>query len=490
MVISIISIAVPPALADTICKERTDGCDVVEINDPQTLRDLLDALGIPQCAEVDIPSAQCNLDSSEDISQAFEVKADPPEDFETEAEIEFEVVQDTGNFFYSYGFCHTDSVGILDPVTQKEAWATACLGDPDTVEIFDDTFDDVGDTKILLFDAGDELFFWVIPNNDLATFNADPSAFYPPQTTNNPFRAPLFSVENANPGEFDQVLTFIGGGKTLLTFEELSRTGDSDEDFIDLAFVLDVELTPTPKPITFDLEMEVTDITGDGEGLLEGIVGTGDLIHGTYTFDPEALDLDPTSEFGLYDVDAYSLHLDSVVYENVPPFSPGFDSIFVANDFFGFDEYGAEAVNLEQQSGPALLEFGVFFFFLDDTDQNVFDDDSLPLEPPDLNEFEDNFAALFLSDFDLFEDGNDVSPQQLRSQLETLQTVIQINGIITSLELQPTPPPPQPPIVGGEFLVTDSTALLLAGAQSFSWMIPVVLSVLGIGLFVVSRKSE
>ena len=44
--------------------------------------------------------------------------------------------------------------------------------------------------------------------------------------------------------------------------------------------------------------------------------------------------------------------------------------------------------------------------------------------------------------------------------------------------------------VGGEFLPIDSTALLLAGAQSFSWMIPVVLSVLGIGLFVVSRKSE
>ena len=45
-------------------------------------------------------------------------------------------------------------------------------------------------------------------------------------------------------------------------------------------------------------------------------------------------------------------------------------------------------------------------------------------------------------------------------------------------------------IVGGEFLSIDSTALLLAGAQSFSWMIPVVLSVLGIGMFVVSRKSE
>ena len=45
-------------------------------------------------------------------------------------------------------------------------------------------------------------------------------------------------------------------------------------------------------------------------------------------------------------------------------------------------------------------------------------------------------------------------------------------------------------VVGGEFLPIDSTSLLLASAQSFSWMIPVVLSGIGIGLFVVSRKSE
>jgi len=49
---------------------------------------------------------------------------------------------------------------------------------------------------------------------------------------------------------------------------------------------------------------------------------------------------------------------------------------------------------------------------------------------------------------------------------------------------------PPPPIVGGELLPIESTSLLLANAQLFSWMIPVVLSVLGIGLFVVSRKSE
>ena len=48
----------------------------------------------------------------------------------------------------------------------------------------------------------------------------------------------------------------------------------------------------------------------------------------------------------------------------------------------------------------------------------------------------------------------------------------------------------QPTTVGGEFLPLETTSLLLASAQTFSWMIPVVLSVLGIGLFVASRKKE
>ena len=45
--------------------------------------------------------------------------------------------------------------------------------------------------------------------------------------------------------------------------------------------------------------------------------------------------------------------------------------------------------------------------------------------------------------------------------------------------------------VGGELIPLDTSALLLAGSQmNAAWMIPVVLSVLGIGIFVVSKKSE
>jgi len=45
--------------------------------------------------------------------------------------------------------------------------------------------------------------------------------------------------------------------------------------------------------------------------------------------------------------------------------------------------------------------------------------------------------------------------------------------------------------IGGEIIPLDTTALLLAGAQmNAAWMIPVVLSGIGIGLFVVYRKSK
>ncbi len=42
-------------------------------------------------------------------------------------------------------------------------------------------------------------------------------------------------------------------------------------------------------------------------------------------------------------------------------------------------------------------------------------------------------------------------------------------------------------VVGGNLVPIDSTALLLAGTQSFSWMIPAIVSAVGIGI-VVARK--
>jgi len=45
-------------------------------------------------------------------------------------------------------------------------------------------------------------------------------------------------------------------------------------------------------------------------------------------------------------------------------------------------------------------------------------------------------------------------------------------------------------LVGGELLPMDTTVLLVAGVKTNAiWLIPIVLSIVGIGLFVVSRKS-
>lgn len=48
--------------------------------------------------------------------------------------------------------------------------------------------------------------------------------------------------------------------------------------------------------------------------------------------------------------------------------------------------------------------------------------------------------------------------------------------------------PVEPIVIGGEIIPIETTSLILAGAQSFSWMIPVVLSVIGIGLVLVRKK--
>ncbi len=42
-------------------------------------------------------------------------------------------------------------------------------------------------------------------------------------------------------------------------------------------------------------------------------------------------------------------------------------------------------------------------------------------------------------------------------------------------------------VVGGEIIPIETTSLIVAGTQSFSWMIPIVLSILGIGI-VIARK--
>lgn len=58
------------------------------------------------------------------------------------------------------------------------------------------------------------------------------------------------------------------------------------------------------------------------------------------------------------------------------------------------------------------------------------------------------------------------------------------NGAPEDVEIDP----PTEEVVGGNVLQIDTFALLIAGAQSVTWIIPISLSILGIGLFLVKGK--
>ena len=45
-------------------------------------------------------------------------------------------------------------------------------------------------------------------------------------------------------------------------------------------------------------------------------------------------------------------------------------------------------------------------------------------------------------------------------------------------------------MVGGKLIPVEASSLVLAGAQSYSWMLPIALSILGIGLFVFSKRPD
>jgi len=76
--------------------------------------------------------------------------------------------------------------------------------------------------------------------------------------------------------------------------------------------------------------------------------------------------------------------------------------------------------------------------------------------------------------------GDDECPLDLETSMMLIDPT-SVTCIITNIF--------QVKVIGGELLQIDTSPLLLASAQSTTWMIPVVISAIGIGLFVASRKS-
>lgn len=179
---------------------------------------------------------------AERLSQTFFL---PGTDSDT-LDLTFELVRDTGGFNFSFGFFDM-ATPTADPTQNRQEWATQALSGATLV--FDDRIDNPGATETIFnLKGGTELGFFLIPNNSLANFQTDPASFFADPATSNALRAPLFSVSAANPGGLDQMLSFVANDTTLFTFEDLTRTGGSDQDFTDLAFTVDAALDEIPTP--------------------------------------------------------------------------------------------------------------------------------------------------------------------------------------------------------------------------------------------------
>src|SRR5688572_11677759 len=185
-------------------------------------------------------------EASETIAETFVVPGAPG----TTTTLTFTFVADFGGYLFTFGFYPLSAV-TADPVSDKQNHAVQAV--TNATLIFDDVTQDPGPAVTASFGvlAGTELGFFIVPNDTFANFLAAPATFYdPPANTGDDIfankRSPLFSVADANPGEFDQLLSFIGNGVTLFTFEDLTRNpgGNTDNSFTDLAFTIDAELEP------------------------------------------------------------------------------------------------------------------------------------------------------------------------------------------------------------------------------------------------------
>jgi len=269
MGIVIISISLQPAFADIITTDDIVcvppafiGCDDTIILPGDVINNILTPLGMSV--------------SDEKAGQIFTTPQDPINPNLPPKTVTFTFIRDTGSFVFSFGICPLSAV-TANAVTQPQLFAEQCLGA--ATEIFDDTGampatdrntptpyslatllngdQFVFDTNSNPLTPGVDSFFYLLPDNNLSFFIANSGQFFPPQTSNNALRAPLFSFSDANPGSCldannqptpgcDQMLFFSGPcdvtpdlSCSVFMFEDLSREGISDEDFTDIVFLVD-----------------------------------------------------------------------------------------------------------------------------------------------------------------------------------------------------------------------------------------------------------
>ena len=184
--------------------------------------------------------------AAETTATSFTVPGNPQDT----VNLTFTFQQDLGSYLFDFGFFNTADV-TADPNVDRQLYATQALAGATLV--FADIADNPGAVSTKAVAGGTTLGFFLIPNNTLATFNANPAPFFayvpnPNSIDFDPFNPPMFSNSAANLGQFDQLLSFAGNGATLFAWEDSTRAGFSDNSFTDLVFSLDSQLVPVPEP--------------------------------------------------------------------------------------------------------------------------------------------------------------------------------------------------------------------------------------------------
>lgn len=175
------------------------------------------------------------LNYTETIYEAFVI----PDNTQSLA---FNFIRDTGSYLFTFGMFYITET-TADPTDNPLDFAVQAI--TNSIVIFDDRTSDPGSRFVMNQPQSGKVGFYIIPNDTVATFLGDPERFYDGARP-----VPLFTMAAANPGGFDQAMSFtdVQEGITLFSFEDLTRTGSSDNDFIDMSFTVTPGLLPTPSP--------------------------------------------------------------------------------------------------------------------------------------------------------------------------------------------------------------------------------------------------
>lgn len=144
----------------------------------------------------------------------------------------------------------------------KRAYALQALAPGNAFVVFDDHVDDPGASASVLLEGGTVVGLFFLPNATLTEFQDSPESFDVEGRAASAERWPFFALPSANPGGFDQLLSFnstslvTGSDSTLFAWEDLTRVRgnplQSDRAFNDLIVAVDglVPVVPEPSGLT------------------------------------------------------------------------------------------------------------------------------------------------------------------------------------------------------------------------------------------------